>query len=448
MKMQKIALMGSLALFTLGIFTSCSFKDQVAETKEEPQNKKKKNSSQKLVIKPPKAILTNIKWGKSGESEIKAYSYNTRLIEYNEPNTYNVIKPITLPSLIPNEISFIIPMDKMINPDLLTFLKAYAFLGGARFELITNNLILNNDDTNTKIKVDIGGLRNIFSDHVETTAKIKLDLFEEANNLLFSTTFILRSPPSKIEINEVHENNFNPEYFNLSGQLKLIETNEKAALFRAIEIKNNSENRLIIEAPASNVGEINANFHSLTHEDTGCEGKGYKLHPKSWVEKYAKQIVLVPLTFNYLTSFNLVTSVNPPAENFTITIYPNESIILGLYGTGEKALNLIKNGYERQHLTNDRIWKKCENICVEPGGDNCRYSTSTGEWICGDGGCKRWETRRKPGRWWIGTENSPVKLTINPNKSNLFIRYDDLTESQDPEGRAIEFISLTSNQYE
>ena len=425
------------------LLSSCSFSEKDKLDNITEPEKKTKSSNNKLLDDALPRSKTVISWKNSNSGDLSQFSFKERVLVPESSIVYSAELPLTLPPEVPNTLKVEFEIPFLIEKELLIFSKAYVYLGGNKYELITSSLKLNQYSNKTAASLEVSGLKTVFTDKTEVIGTLKVDIFEEANKKLFTITSTLRTPPSEISIEKTHVNSFNPLHFNLSDGVRLVAASSTTAtLLRVIKIKNRSETNIVFEMPTNALGSVSASFYKVSHEDTGCEGKGYKLPERRWTEVYSEKLILVPLFEELIPIVNLTTSNSNTMSAFSVSLAPEEEVLLGVYGEGEKIQALIKDGYKSTKSDLTSFLKKCERVkCLKPKHGKCHYSPKTDVWQCADDSCDEWEISRKTGHWPIGIDSTPVYLDIKAQKKSIFVRFDDLSQEEDPEGRTISLLN-------
>lgn len=327
-------------------------------------------------------------------------------------NGVRSVSAVTLPIEIPNPLT----ISSDVLPDVksrFNFSKAYIQLQDINLELPVKVTF---DDN--RVTFYVSGLASVVDSKVSSRFNLAVELFD-GNSKIFTYSFELRTPPSKVQFGIDSDVNGSKEGTKISQSFKRIELNDKVyTLVKTLELKNEEDQQLEItfsETPKANLFQ---EVVSYIYEDIGCDAGGYRYYSRAWNDTVTEGVIVLPLDEKTLPT---LLNADGAKQTQVIVLSPNSFKTFGVYSISQKVKDRLSDQSLKSTVSGRGVLTDCYKV-----NDYCEPS----EHCHGRAGCKenaifKTESENSVNYCTKKWERHSGSLGIGDQRLGLFVQFDE-----------------------
>jgi len=300
---------------------------------------------------------------KGSDSKDQYFKAERALLQVSQ-NEVKSASSVTLPIEIPNPLT--------ISSDVLgevknhySFSKSYISMGDTKLEL---PIFVAFEEG--RITFHISGIASVIDSKVSSNFSLNIELFD-ASNKIFTYTFNLRTPPSKVTLSYNSDINGSGEGTKILPSFKRIELSDRVFnLIRTVVVKNDEDQDIEIKFPEFPNANLYQDVITYTYQDIGCNAGGYRYNTSNWNDKLTDGVIVLPLDQRTLPT--LLNSVNEKPTQ-VVVLPPNSVSTLGIYSYAQKDKDRLCNQSLKSTFSAVVVLTDCYEVIdyCEQIGDHC-----------------------------------------------------------------------------
>lgn len=287
----------------------------------------------------------------------------------SESVRYQVIAPITLPATVPDAIrlSANMPMRKTVVSKVAVLSQEQ----GPDSPVVQAEIVpLVAEESGMALQIK--GLRQVFSDHIEKEESIDITLTGD-NHASFQITLTLRTPPS-LKSEQILVSDYEVKTKPIAANMKALRSlSVKLDLLQVIRLTNPSERSKVLALPIRPQGKLSTHENTAQANTSWCS---YSLSSQDQDKTLSTEFYLLPMTLSdgvmndqLPKTFASFIDRALPDNSYELTFDPHEEKLIGIYGSGEQVASLMQNGHSRSNLQSIQVPTSCRSRCGDPRRD-------------------------------------------------------------------------------
>lgn len=319
---------------------------------------------------------------------------------------------------------------------------------------------------------------------------------------------VLVTPPSNLELSQRTVAAFESEGTSLPPGVKSLRARSaRWDLLQVVTVRNRSQSAVVASVHAILEGRLSTHFHRITVDQQPCS---YKASEADWDEVIAPELYALPITEDLPKRFSAILNDSLSENRIDVSLLAGEQALIGIYGSGGSSASFADNGPVRGSPAPLEVVSGCRSRCADPRVDMYSWDplNRASQYWSGEGfpgasrtclklssigrifpespvpdedamnqcalwelsnGTSPWDDHRfchspEPGNQWhypthemwrvqkftttinVGLQSFPVVLGINPESTQVKLRYADVPEGMNAEARTVPALQERSVQ--
>ena len=342
--------MKQLIIVCLLFFNSaCAFRESPQQSPENPQ----------LI-----SASVQIAWSPGKEGSGKLADLERQLTSLDGIH-FNCERQITVPANVPETFTLYLPLPSDWDGELAGITANLRYGSGSGQSVPLEVGLSKYTGERASAGLDIRGLSRVLLPNEESSAEMTIQARKRDSGTNYSYRFVLRTPPSKLEVKQ----NTLLKFIADGGQLpknveKLISVNTKLDLIQVMSVRNLSGSSITAVIPIAPLGKLWTRFHQITINQGWC---GYTTAVKDWDEELSSEFYMLPISSALTSNFLEYLNERILVGSFEMDLEPGESRLIGIYARGPGIDKLLSGGYVKQALQEKQVVKDCLAHCAVVG---------------------------------------------------------------------------------
>lgn len=323
----------------------------------------------------------HLSWVQENE---QSHVYKRKLVPHSNKQSLTHAEPLILNATVPDEAKLSL---SSYSKDLSVVTRVAAEgsisdSNGVSVTLDTWDLNFKpaNGNVRPHLELNLRGMAHLLSADRESSAFIKLRLYDSNNLEIEHFEMTLFTPPSHVQIEQVPLAQFEASHPPIHTNLKTLRTlRDRIELLQVLKISNRSPLPVLVDLPVQPQGTLS--FH-VTETAIHPERCSYTARTEEREDILSERLFLIPLEENMPARFSDFIIQSIMDQKFSVSLLSGEEKLVGLYAEGPEVIDLLATPFASQSVRHENVVASCTAVCPDTG--------------------PAWDSERTPTLHWMG----------------------------------------------